>query len=79
VKVEIHTAGPRGKVVLDGVDVSNGVRSFQLSHTAGSLPLLVLDPLVVESKVSGDMQVYVSPAASDLLCRLGWTPPGGAA
>jgi hypothetical protein len=79
VKVEIHTSGTRGQMVLDGVDVSNGVHGFQLSYTAGgNLPLLTLDPLVMESEVSGDMKVYISPAASDLLCRLGWTPPAGA-
>lgn len=78
-KVEIHTHGTSGRMALDGHDVSNGVRGFQLSYTAGgNLPLLTLDPLVREAEISGDMQVYVSPAASDLLCRLGWTPPGGA-
>jgi hypothetical protein len=80
VKVEIHTTGTRGTLALDGHDVSKGIHGFQISYEAGdNLPLLTLDPVVRELEVSGDMQVYVSPAASDLLCRLGWTPPGGAA
>lgn len=79
-KVEIHTIGTRGSLALDGHDVSNGVSGFQVSYeVGGNLPLLTLDPVVREAEIGGEMKVYVSPAASDLLCRLGWTPPGGAA
>lgn len=77
-KVEIRHNGTVGSLALDGVDVSNGVRGYQLSATAGRLPLLTLDPLVTEAVIDGEMKVFVSPAASDVLCRLGWTPPAGA-
>lgn len=80
VEIELKPHG-LAAIKLNGFDISNGIRGYQLNHdAAGHTPLLYLDPLIVDQgSVRGDMKVYVSPAAADLLCRLGWTPPGGAA
>ncbi len=76
-KVDITTVGPRANIRLDGHDVSNGVRAYQVIHDSPAhLPRLTLDPLVTESQIGGEMQVYVRPEARELLIRLGWTPPG---
>lgn len=61
---------PKGlaKILLDGHDISSGVRAYRVDHEApGQTPVLVLDPLIIDQgSVTGDMKVYISPEASDL-------------
>lgn len=79
--VEI-TTGPRLNAVikLDGHDISAGVKGYEVKHEAPHLrPVLLIAPAMFDRlSVSVEADVYISPEASDLLCRLGWTPPGGA-
>jgi hypothetical protein len=80
--LEISTGADLKTVVkLDGHDITNGLRGYQITHEApGKQPLVMLHPAVFEF-VEGDVEgrVYIAPAAADLLIGLGWTPPGGAA
>jgi hypothetical protein len=76
-KVEFSSSGNLHHVVLDGVDLSAGLRSASLTLSAGDLPLLELDPIVVEidATYAGEAMVHVSDRAADLLISFGWTPP----
>jgi hypothetical protein len=68
-------------IKLDGHDISAGIKAYELRQDAPHLPPVVLLTPAVFEVATADVEgkVYVAPAASDLLIRLGWTPPGGAA
>lgn len=79
--IQIFT-GPKdtdATVILDGQNISKGLRGYEISHMSPGRPAVNLHPAVFErTTVDLEADVYISPEASDLLIRMGWTPPGGA-
>ncbi|MGN9802067.1 hypothetical protein [Micromonospora sp. L32] len=76
-RAEIEIGGKGfGRVVLDGNDVSNGVRALQISSAVGEVPRLELDVVVVEDlRFDGEVRVVIPDATRETLEALGWTPP----
>lgn len=77
--VQLSSDGYRHTLIVDGVDLSRGVRSVQLTLASGELPTLVVDPVIirldeVDLKAA---RVVVPPHAAEQLIALGWTPPSG--
>jgi hypothetical protein len=69
-----------GSLHLDDEDVSRYTRGFTLDARVGEMPFLRLDVLPTRGLVyEGDVAVNVIGEMRDLLQKLGWTPPGGAA
>lgn len=79
--VEIELTGTTGRLVLDGHDLTNGIRDFTLSAGASyDLPELAITPLILSGSAMGD-QVEVAVELTDEVRRAlilaGWTPPTG--
>lgn len=77
-RAEIAVAATgRGSIKLDGVDVSDGVRAFDLHTTANRRARLTLDLNVRHPALLdvADADVVVAPATAAVLELLGWTPP----
>jgi hypothetical protein len=80
-RVEILSDGPANqRVVIDGVDISDGVTSWALGLGDDQVPRLELtmvlpDPAKADSTGT---QVTVSEAMREALVGLGWTPPAEA-
>jgi hypothetical protein len=77
--VQLGSDGVRHSLIVDGLDLSNGVRSAELTLASGELPTLVVDPLIIDldgSEVER-ARVVVTDHASAALVALGWTPPEG--
>lgn len=75
--VQLGSDGVRHSLVVDGVDLSLGMRSATLRLAAGELPTLEVDPLIMNlggSEVER-VRVVVTDQAAAALVALGWTPP----
>lgn len=75
--VKLATNGlPAGcHVIVDGHDISHGVRALTLttdSHTPPSLEVVIV---AGETMFEGQARVYVDPRSAEILEQLGWTPP----
>ena len=66
---------PGSQIVVDGVDITAGVRAFSLTAAAGDVPELNLDMAVVEVEVDGEVRVELTDGTREALLALGWTPP----
>lgn len=75
--LQIRGEGGRATVVLDGVELQDGLAGLTLTMCAGELPQLRLDPLVITTAVDykGPAAAHVHPGAREVLIALGWTPP----
>jgi hypothetical protein len=75
--VQLGSNGTIHSLVVDGVDLSMGMRSAVLTLAAGELPTLVLDPLVttLDGAELEHARVVVTDHAAAALIVLGWTPP----
>lgn len=69
-------------VKVDGIDISDYVRSYTLSQKFGEIPVLTVelilpDPkgLVEDPSVAADAQVVVGDETRAALIALGWLPP----
>lgn len=76
-KAEIDVgADGTGKLLLDGIDVSRGVRGFHLRAQAGDWTALELVVAIDDVSLSVETpHIYIGPEAEALLAQLGWTPP----
>lgn len=68
------TGNGDGAVSIDGEEIP-GVRSLHVASTAGERPRLVLDVLMHEVEVDGEMAVYLPEPTRDALAALGWATP----
>lgn len=76
VTLHLDGIGRASRVQVAGVDISNAVRSLDLSAGAGYIPRLTLDLGVVDGvEFAGEARVSITSATRDLLIRGGWTPP----
>jgi hypothetical protein len=75
--VEISTEGTRGRILIDGHDISKAVESYTVFHNAGSMPRVYIDFNLVDVTPldSKEMQVLVTDEVAETLKVLGWTPP----
>jgi hypothetical protein len=76
--VELDGAG-RGRVLVDGDDISDAVRGVEVraeegGPTSATLDLTVLDATRIESART---EVVMAGRVRDLLLAAGWTPPEG--
>lgn len=75
--VHLSSDGVRHKLIIDGVDLSRGARSAQLTLGTGELPTLTFEPVIVHLDAT-DLEaarVVVPDQAAAALVALGWTPP----
>ena len=80
VHVEIAAEGKLAKVMVNGVDLANGVQSYTITHASGERPELTLSPIAVTGWGNwvGDvdrLNVYLPDEARTALIAAGWTPP----
>jgi hypothetical protein len=75
--VQLSSDGIIHKLVVDGIDLSRGLRGAQLSLAAGELPTLTVDPIIynLDGADLGTARVVVTDQAAKALVALGWTPP----
>lgn len=67
----------RAKIEIDGVDISNAVRSFTLTHGYGEHPRLELELAMVDitSLDAPEAEYLLTARTRDALLAMGWTPP----
>ncbi|MFJ9628082.1 hypothetical protein ACIRU8_10360 [Streptomyces sp. NPDC101175] len=75
--VQLGSDGVHHSLIVDGIDLSRGMRSAQLKLAAGELPTLTLDPIIfnLDGADLGSVRVIVTDQAAKALVALGWTPP----
>ncbi|WP_435582900.1 hypothetical protein [Amycolatopsis thermoflava] len=73
--VHIEHTGGRGKLVVDGHDISRAVISYELHARAGHLPQLWLTLHAPENEIDGEMDVRLTEPVRTALVALGWIPP----
>jgi hypothetical protein len=77
-RFEIELHGPSGRILLDGQDVSHGVRGVTLNHTIGHMPELEIDVVALDaSTMEGEARIIIPEATAAVLKAIGWTPPEG--
>lgn len=76
-EIEVAGNGRSGRIVLDGCDVSRGVRGFRVTSQCGELTRLELDLRVLDVTRldSEETEIVIPDATRDALIALGWTPP----
>lgn len=75
--VRLSSDGVRHTCIVDGVDLSKGLRGAQLTLASGELPTLTVDPIIFNLD-GADLErarVVVNEQAAKALVALGWTPP----
>lgn len=75
--VKIRLDKPGNPVEVDGQKIP-GVRGFHVAAAVNEKPRLVLDILMHEVEVDGQMTVTVPDRTKAALSALGWTPPADA-
>jgi hypothetical protein len=77
-QVVIGSDGIHHRLIIDGVDLSDGLRAAQLILEAGHVPTLVCEPLIHEIPPTelDKATVLITEKAKAALIHLGWTPPG---
>lgn len=75
--VDITMEGSRGRVVIDGNDISKGVRGFSVRGGVGEVTSLELDLNLIDvTRVSStSTEILISDGASEALIAMGWKPP----
>jgi len=75
--VQLGSDGMHHSLIVDGIDLSRGMRSAQLTLASGMMPTLVLDPIIfnLDGTDLGDARVVVADQAAAALVALGWAPP----
>ena len=77
-KAELHfgLSPSDHSVVLDGVDVSNGIHALELRASVHKRTELTLHlPILDQGRADGEVRALIPNATHDLLVCLGWTPP----
>ncbi|PBC80123.1 hypothetical protein BX265_4959 [Streptomyces sp. TLI_235] len=64
----------KGTVSVDGVEL-RGVRSVSVEGAVGVIPRLVVEVVLHEAVVDGELLITVPPKTAATLAALGWTPP----
>lgn len=64
-----------GQVKLNGEDISDSVKGFEVLANAGDTNRVILHVHVHEFHVDGEAEVSVPPRTEAVLRSLGWTPP----
>lgn len=75
--VRLSSDGVWHTCIVDGVDLSKGLRGVQLTLAGGELPTLTVDPLIFNLD-GADLErtrLVVDEHAAKALVALGWTPP----
>lgn len=62
-------------VIVDGHDISHGVRALTLTADTQTPPVLEVVLVAGETMFEGKARVYVDPRSAEILQYLGWTPP----
>lgn len=65
------------KIEIDGVDISNAIRSFTLTHGYGQHPVLELELALIDVTTldAPEAEYLLTSATRDALLAMGWTPP----
>ncbi|MFI6883389.1 hypothetical protein [Streptosporangium canum] len=68
------------QLLVDGHDISNGVRSLRLALNPGEIPTVELGLGIIEidRMESEQAELYIPDTTRDALITLGWTPPAPA-
>ncbi|MFE2140196.1 hypothetical protein ACFXA3_00250 [Streptomyces sp. NPDC059456] len=77
-QVEIHQDSPdRYRVLVDGVDIAQGLAGLSLRMSVGMIPRLDLDLQLIDVTQLGSIEaeVMLTRATHEALVALGWTPP----
>lgn len=75
-EIEVSGHGRDGRVVLDGHDVTNGVRGFVLRAGVDCVTELELDVVAADGATfDGEVRLVIPESTRDALVALGWTPP----
>lgn len=75
--VTINLSGLNASVIIDGKDVTKGVRDLTLTWSPGRPGRLALDVDLYDVTTLGSTstEVLVDDASAELLTTVGWTPP----
>jgi hypothetical protein len=68
--------GSQCRFVVEGQDISAGVRALTLRAHAEGMVTAVIEPALMVGEFDGEARVVVSANAHATLVALGWTPPG---
>lgn len=74
-RAKIALSPGAGSVEIEGEQLS-GVRAVTVKGTPGEIPQLVVELLIFDLEVDGEMGVEIPRETHATLRRLGWTPPG---
>lgn len=76
--VKLASDGIRHTLIVDGVDLSRGLRGATLALNANELPTITVEPIIfnLDEVDLDEARVVVSEHAAAALVALGWTPPG---
>jgi hypothetical protein len=77
-RVELTTEGPGGRLVVDGQDISNGVRAVDIQVNGEDLPRVTVELNVFAYQAGHDgaeTRLYLTDEARKALLMFGWTPP----
>jgi len=76
VRVELPSHGSRGRVWLDGNEVSHLVQAVSVRGDARKLTVVTLELAQGSALLSASGAPSIGMEAYELLVSLGWTPPG---
>lgn len=76
VLITLNHAG-HGTVLVDGKDISNGIRGLSFTSEAGKVSELTLDVVPHITTIKGEARVILTAPSEAALIALGWTPPSG--
>lgn len=69
-KIEIKTNGTIAEIFADGHELK-GVRSYELTHSAGGLPILRLDLNALNVSVDGDIVLFEKNSNQEMSIEFG--------
>lgn len=75
-EITVDGTGRDGRIVLDGHDVSRGVRGFALRAEIGRVTELELELSAVDGATfDGEVRLVIPEGTREALIALGWAPP----
>jgi len=74
---QLDQQGTRGRVLVDGIDISSAVRSVTLDGHAWEIPRVTLELEIhdITTISSSEAELLIPEATASALEALGWMPP----
>lgn len=73
---KLTSNGFRGRLEIDGVDLSDAVRAVTVRHEVDNLPTVTVELCLFTGDVNGSEAIaHLPDETRDALIALGWTPP----